>query len=113
MSLERPRDSSLRSPTDRIASGSRMYWRLADASLRLAMWTYRLVAPTIVHDPTRRRVPIPVRIVLGLIGASDFMQLSQTLGRAFWLDIGLNAKGKFLWIVLVVMRGSGWRSVIN
>ena len=36
MSLERPRDSSLRSPTDRIASGSRMYWRLADASLRLA-----------------------------------------------------------------------------
>jgi hypothetical protein len=30
------RDSSLRSPTDEKASGLRMYWRLADASLRLA-----------------------------------------------------------------------------
>src|SRR5580658_1843754 len=37
---------------------------------------YRLSAPTIVHDPTRRRFPIPVRIVLRLIGANDFMQLS-------------------------------------
>jgi deazaflavin-dependent oxidoreductase (nitroreductase family) len=35
-----------------------------------------LSAPSIVHDPTRRRFPIPVRIVLGLIGADDFMQLS-------------------------------------
>jgi deazaflavin-dependent oxidoreductase (nitroreductase family) len=33
-------------------------------------------SPTIVHDPTRRRFPIPVRIVLRLIGADDFMQLS-------------------------------------
>src|SRR2546429_2026517 len=30
---------------------------------------YRLSAPTIVHDPSRRRFPIPVRIVLRLIGA--------------------------------------------
>ena len=37
---------------------------------------YRLSAPTIVHDPTRRRFPIPVQIVLRLIGADDFMQLS-------------------------------------
>ena len=37
---------------------------------------YQLSAPTIVHDPTRRRFPIPVRIVLRLIGADDFMQLS-------------------------------------
>src|ERR1700686_68239 len=37
---------------------------------------YRLSAPTIVHDPTRRRFPIPVQIVLRLIGANDFMQLS-------------------------------------
>jgi deazaflavin-dependent oxidoreductase (nitroreductase family) len=37
---------------------------------------YRLVAPTIVHDPTRRRFLIPVRIVLRLIGANDFMRLS-------------------------------------
>src|SRR5437660_10112182 len=32
---------------------------------------YQLSAPTIVHDPTRRRFPIPVRIVLRLIGAGD------------------------------------------
>ena len=37
---------------------------------------YQLSAPAVVHDPTRRRFPIPVRIVLWLIGASDFMQLS-------------------------------------
>ena len=39
---------------------------------------YELSAPTIVHDPTRRRFPIPVRIVLRLIGADDFMQLSTS-----------------------------------
>ena len=37
---------------------------------------YRLSAPAIVHDPTRRRVPLSVRIVIRLIGANDFMQLS-------------------------------------
>jgi deazaflavin-dependent oxidoreductase (nitroreductase family) len=37
---------------------------------------YKLSAPTIVHDPTRRRFPVPVRIALRLIGANDFMQLS-------------------------------------
>jgi deazaflavin-dependent oxidoreductase (nitroreductase family) len=39
---------------------------------------YQLFAPTIVHDPTRRRFPRPVRIVLRLIGATDFMQLSHS-----------------------------------
>ncbi len=39
---------------------------------------YQLYSPTIVHDPTRRRFPIPVRIVLRLIGADDFMQLSAS-----------------------------------
>src|SRR6266567_8745011 len=37
---------------------------------------YQLSAPTIVHDPSRRRFPIPVRIVLRLIGVNDFIQLS-------------------------------------
>jgi deazaflavin-dependent oxidoreductase (nitroreductase family) len=37
---------------------------------------YRLSAPTIVHDPTRKQFPIPVRLVLGIVGANDFMQLS-------------------------------------
>ena len=39
---------------------------------------YQLSAPTIVHDPTRRRFPTLVRIVLRLIGANDFMQLSTS-----------------------------------
>jgi deazaflavin-dependent oxidoreductase (nitroreductase family) len=37
---------------------------------------YQLSSPATVHDPTRRRFPIPVRIVLRLIGANDFMRLS-------------------------------------
>ena len=37
---------------------------------------YRLSAPRIVHDPSRRRFPLPVRMVLAVIGANDFMQLS-------------------------------------
>jgi deazaflavin-dependent oxidoreductase (nitroreductase family) len=39
---------------------------------------YQLSAPTIVHDPTRRRFPLPVRMILGIIGANDFMQLSTS-----------------------------------
>ena len=37
---------------------------------------YQLSAPAIVHDPTRQRFPLFVRIVLRLVGANDFMQLS-------------------------------------
>jgi len=39
---------------------------------------YQLSKPTIVHDPARRRFPFFVRIVLGIIGANDFMQLSTS-----------------------------------
>jgi deazaflavin-dependent oxidoreductase (nitroreductase family) len=39
---------------------------------------YLLSAPTIVHDPTRRRFPLFVRIVLRVIGANDFMHLSTS-----------------------------------
>jgi hypothetical protein len=42
---------------------------------------YLLSAPTIVHDPTRRQFPLPVRTVLSLIGANDFMQLSTSRGQ--------------------------------
>jgi deazaflavin-dependent oxidoreductase (nitroreductase family) len=37
---------------------------------------YELSAPTIVHDPTRRRFPRFVRAILGIVGANDFMQLT-------------------------------------
>jgi deazaflavin-dependent oxidoreductase (nitroreductase family) len=42
---------------------------------------YQLSAPAIVHDPTRRRFPLFVRMVLWIIGANDFMQLSTSEAR--------------------------------
>jgi len=39
---------------------------------------YQLSSPTIVHDPSRRRFPFVVRMILRLIGANDFMQLSTS-----------------------------------
>jgi deazaflavin-dependent oxidoreductase (nitroreductase family) len=50
---------------------------------------YQCSAPIIVHDTTRRRFPLPVRIVLGLINANDFLQLSPSHGKGrsdlWWL----------------------------
>jgi deazaflavin-dependent oxidoreductase (nitroreductase family) len=37
---------------------------------------YQLSSPNVVHDPTRRRFPIPVRLVLRIVGADECMQLS-------------------------------------
>jgi deazaflavin-dependent oxidoreductase (nitroreductase family) len=39
---------------------------------------YQLSAPIVTHDPTRRRFPLLVRIILGLIDANDFMQLTTS-----------------------------------
>ncbi len=41
--------------------------------------TYQLSAPVVVHDPSRKRFPLVVRMILGLIDASDFLRLSQAL----------------------------------
>jgi hypothetical protein len=71
-------DSSLRSPTDGTAIGSRMRWLLVSADLKTRRVTYQLFAPIIVHDRTRRRFPLFVRVVLRLIDANDFMQLSTS-----------------------------------
>jgi deazaflavin-dependent oxidoreductase (nitroreductase family) len=38
---------------------------------------YHLSTPKVVHDPTRRRFPIPVRLVLTLVGADEYMELSS------------------------------------
>ena len=43
--------------------------------------TYQLSAPKVVRDPTRRRFPIPVRIVLKLVGADEYMELSSLAER--------------------------------
>ena len=37
---------------------------------------YRLSAPKVVRDPTRQRFPIPVQIVLRIVGADEYMEFS-------------------------------------
>lgn len=37
---------------------------------------YQLSSPNVVPDPTRRRFPIPVRLVLRIVGADEYMELS-------------------------------------
>jgi deazaflavin-dependent oxidoreductase (nitroreductase family) len=39
---------------------------------------YQLSAPNVVRDPTRRRFPIPVRVVLRIVGADEYMELSTS-----------------------------------
>jgi deazaflavin-dependent oxidoreductase (nitroreductase family) len=39
---------------------------------------YHLSSPKVVRDPTRRRFPIPVRIVLRIVGADEYMELSKS-----------------------------------
>ena len=37
---------------------------------------YQVSSPRVMRDPTRRRFPIPVRLVLSIVGADEYMQLS-------------------------------------
>jgi deazaflavin-dependent oxidoreductase (nitroreductase family) len=37
---------------------------------------YQLCSPNIVRDPTRRRFPFPVRIVLKVVGADEYIEFS-------------------------------------
>jgi deazaflavin-dependent oxidoreductase (nitroreductase family) len=37
---------------------------------------YQLSSPNVVRDATRRRFPIPVRVVLRIVGADEYMELS-------------------------------------
>jgi deazaflavin-dependent oxidoreductase (nitroreductase family) len=37
---------------------------------------YQLFSPSVVRDPSRRRFPIPVRALLSLAGADEYMELS-------------------------------------
>jgi deazaflavin-dependent oxidoreductase (nitroreductase family) len=39
---------------------------------------YQLSAPHVVHDPTRHRFPILVRVVLRIVGADEYMELSKS-----------------------------------
>ena len=37
---------------------------------------YQLSAPKVVRDPTRKRFPIPVRLILTMVGADEYMELA-------------------------------------
>ena len=37
---------------------------------------YQLSTPKVARDPARRRFPIPVRLVLNIVGADEYMELS-------------------------------------
>jgi hypothetical protein len=39
---------------------------------------YELSAPTIVHDPSRRRFPHVVRAIIGISGVNDYIRLSTS-----------------------------------
>jgi deazaflavin-dependent oxidoreductase (nitroreductase family) len=44
--------------------------------LRTRGKNYQLFAPRVVCDPTRRRFPIPVRLVLRIVGADEYIELA-------------------------------------
>jgi deazaflavin-dependent oxidoreductase (nitroreductase family) len=39
---------------------------------------YQLSSPKVVRDPTRRRFPIPVGLILTVVGADEYMELSTS-----------------------------------
>jgi deazaflavin-dependent oxidoreductase (nitroreductase family) len=39
--------------------------------------SYQVSSPKVVHDPSRQRFPIAVRLVLKLVGADEYMELSK------------------------------------
>jgi deazaflavin-dependent oxidoreductase (nitroreductase family) len=46
--------------------------------------TYQLSSPKVVRDPTRQRFPIPVRVVLRIAGADEYMELSIRYAGIDW-----------------------------
>ena len=39
---------------------------------------YQLSAPKVLRDPSRKRFPFPVRLVLRTVGANEYMELSKS-----------------------------------
>jgi len=75
-----PTDSGSHLPMGEIAGGSEMWWLLAAANSRLAACHINSSHQFIVHDPSRRRFPLIVRTILGLIDANDFLELTIAPG---------------------------------
>jgi deazaflavin-dependent oxidoreductase (nitroreductase family) len=47
----------------------------AGCELKTVGTKYHLSSPAVVRDPLRRQFPIPVRLVLRLVGADEYMEL--------------------------------------
>lgn len=77
MFFESPTDFWSRSPMDEIANGLEMYLSLGVGGLRLAACGINLPRQPSCMTPVAD-FPLFVRIVLGIIGADDFMQLSTS-----------------------------------
>lgn len=43
---------------------------------------WRLTNPRLVHDPQRRSMPPPVRVILGLLNVDDFLRLDRVASRS-------------------------------
>jgi hypothetical protein len=52
---------------------------LAEGGCELKMMgrALRLHQPRVVHDPQRQRMPLVVRVALGLLNVSDFLELRR------------------------------------
>jgi deazaflavin-dependent oxidoreductase (nitroreductase family) len=51
-----------------------------EAELTTRGRTMRLVEPELVHDPSRRLMPQPVRFFLGLMRVHDFLRMTRAAG---------------------------------
>ena len=48
------------------------------AELKTRGRIYQLSSPSIEHDPSRHKFPLPVRLVLRLVGADEYMELKTS-----------------------------------
>jgi deazaflavin-dependent oxidoreductase (nitroreductase family) len=47
-----------------------------ECELRTRGKKYQLSAPKVVRDPTRRRFPLPVRVILRIVGADEYIEIA-------------------------------------
>lgn len=69
-----------------LTYGSDVQWvqnvlAAGEADLQLGDRTIRLTGPELFVDPTRRLMPLPVRIVLGMTRVSEFLRMRPAGGR--------------------------------
>ena len=48
-----------------------------ECELRTRGKKYQLSAPRVVRDPTRRRFPLPLRVILRIVGADEYIEIAH------------------------------------